>query len=238
VIRLLWVGLNIVLSTYFFGFIAIVASLLRVRGRIYYWCTQQWSRAILWASATPVVTHGMAEIDWRQPVILVANHVSGYDIFALAAVVPVPYSFVAKKELERIPFFGRAWQAAGHISIDRSDRQKAVQSLRRAGEKIHAEHGAVIIFPEGTRSRTGELLPFKKGAFVLALDARVPVVPVAIVGSERIVRPGRRGIRPGPIHLHFGEAIPVGEEAAGGPDALIAAARGRMLELLARGRDA
>jgi 1-acyl-sn-glycerol-3-phosphate acyltransferase len=147
VIRLLWVGLNTALSTFLFGLIAIVASLLRVRGRIYYWCTQQWSRAILWASATPVVTHGMAEIDWQQPLVLISNHVSSYDIFAIAGVLPVPYSFVAKKELERIPFFGTAWKAAGHISIDRSDRQKAMQSLRRAGDKIRAEHGTVFIFP-------------------------------------------------------------------------------------------
>jgi 1-acyl-sn-glycerol-3-phosphate acyltransferase len=233
-IRLAWVLLNIALSTFFFGFVAIVASILRVRGRIYYWCTSQWSRAILWASSTPVRTYGMEAIDWAQPLILVANHVSGYDIFALAGALPVPYSFVAKKELERIPFFGTAWKAAGHISIDRSDRQSAVQSLRRAGEKIRSEHSTVIIFPEGTRSRTGELLPFKKGAFVLAVDARVPVVPVAIVGSETIVAPGMRAIRPRTIELHFGAPISPEVAAAGGPDALISTARARMLEMLGR----
>ena len=85
---------------------------------------------------------------------------------------------VAKKELERIPFFGTAWKAAGHISIDRSDRTSAIQSLRRAGRSIREQRSTVIIFPEGTRSLTGEMLPFKKGAFMLALEADVPQASV------------------------------------------------------------
>lgn len=230
-IRFAWVALNTALATLVFGLVAIVASLLRVRGRVYHWATQQWSLAILWASRTPVTTHGMERVDWSRPIVLVANHLSNYDIFAIAGVLPVPFAFVAKKELERIPFFGTAWKSAGHISIDRSDRQRAVQSLRVAGERIRREHSTVIIFPEGTRSRSGELQPFKKGAFVLAMEADATVVPVAILGSDRIVRMDSFSIRPHPIHLHFGEPIAPGA-VSGGTDALLHAARSQMEALL------
>lgn len=191
-IRFAWVALVTALATLAFGLVAIVGSLLRVRNRrLYYWATRSWSRATLWASGTPVVVHGLERVDWNAPQILLSNHLSTYDIFALAGVLPAPFAFVAKKELERIPFFGTAWKAAGHISIDRSDRQKAVASLRRAGEAIRRERTTVIIFPEGTRSRTGELQPFKRGAFVLSLESGVPVVPVVVRKAIRFKRPGR-----------------------------------------------
>lgn len=232
-IRSAWVGLNIALSTLFFGLIAIIASLLRVRGRVYFWATQQWSRAILWASSVPVFAHGMDRVDWSAPQVLVSNHVSFYDVFALAAVLPTPYAFVAKKELERIPFFGMAWKAAGHISIDRSDRSSARQSLRRAGESIREQKSTVIIFPEGTRSLTGELLPFKKGAFNLSVEAAVPVLPVVVTGSARIQAPGSLRVRPGSIDVYFGEPMHPSDYAQDGMDRYLAAVRERMQEMLA-----
>ena len=232
-IRSAWVAINLALATLFFGLIAIAGSLLRIRGRLYYWATQQWSRAILRASAVPVRAHGMSRIDWNSPQVLVSNHVSFYDVFALAAIVPVPYAFVAKKELERIPFFGMAWKAAGHISVDRTDRARAIQSLRRAAESIREARSTVIIFPEGTRSLSGEMLPFKKGAFMLAIEAGVPVVPVVVRGSREIQRPGSLRIRPQEIHVHFGE--PLRPEAGEGAsvERFVARVRSRMEEMLA-----
>jgi 1-acyl-sn-glycerol-3-phosphate acyltransferase len=205
VIRTLWVATVVVFSTLFFGLLALGGALLRVRGPLYLRATQSWSRSILWASGTRVVTHGMDEVRWEAPQVLVCNHSSVYDVLAVAAVLPGPFSFVGKKELNSIPFFGQAWKAAGHISIDRSDRQKAIASLRRAGEKLRRERGTVILFPEGTRSRNGELLPFKKGAFMLASEAGVAVVPAVIHGSTEVVERGR--VRPATIHIHFGPAI-------------------------------
>lgn len=231
-IRSAWVAVNLALATLFFGLIAIGGSLLRVRGRLYSWATQQWSRAILWASAVPVFAHDMGRVDWRSPQVLVSNHVSFYDVFALAGIVPAPFAFVAKKELERIPFFGTAWKAAGHISIDRSDRASALQSLRRAAQSIRAQRSTVIIFPEGTRSTTGDMLPFKKGAFTLALEAGVPVVPAIVRGSADIQRPGSFRIRPQPIHVHFGAPLLPAEYAEGGIESLMRAVRGRMEEML------
>ncbi|HET7322108.1 MAG TPA: lysophospholipid acyltransferase family protein [Longimicrobiaceae bacterium] len=234
-IRTGWAYLNAIFATLFFGAVAIVASLLRIHGRVYFWATQQWGRTVLWASDVPVYTHGMDGVDWEAPQVLVANHTSAYDILALAAVLPGPFAFVAKKELERIPFFGTAWKAAEHISIDRTDRQSAVQSLRRAGEKIRREHSTVIIFPEGTRSRTGELQPFKKGAFMLALEARVSVVPVLIRGSAAIMPAGSRQLHPQPIHLYFDTALHP-DEFEGAED-LMTAVEGRMRAMVARTAD-
>jgi 1-acyl-sn-glycerol-3-phosphate acyltransferase len=214
-----------------FGLIAIVAALLRYRGRLYFWCTQQWSRAILWASQTPVYVHGLEHLRPDEPRVLVSNHISGYDIFALAAVMPGPFSFVGKKELNRIPFFGLAWQAAGHISIDRSNRARAMGSLRRAADKIRRERSTVIIFPEGTRSRSGQIQPFKKGAFVLALEAGLPVVPAVVVGSDRIQPAGSFRIRRRPVHLYFGEPVPASTFAPGELDALTGSVRSRMIRM-------
>jgi 1-acyl-sn-glycerol-3-phosphate acyltransferase len=214
--------------------VAIGASLLHVRGRIYYVLARSWARVTLWASASPVVIEGMDRIDWSQPKVLVANHISDFDVLALAGSLPVPYAFVAKKELERVPFFGAAWKAAGHISIDRSDREKAVQSLRRAGEKMRREKSIVIIFPEGTRSRTGEMQPFKKGAFVLAQEAGVPIVPVAIRGSDLIKRPGSPRIHPGPIYLHFLPPVQPSAYAGQPVEVLMDAVRGAMCAALGK----
>ncbi|NIP81367.1 MAG: 1-acylglycerol-3-phosphate O-acyltransferase, partial [Gemmatimonadetes bacterium] len=121
------------------------------------------------------------------PQILVGNHQSWFDVPAVATNIPKSYHFVAKKELERVPIFGRAWKAAGHISIDRSDRESAVESLDRAGEQLRREGSAVVIFAEGTRAPTDALQPFKKGAFMLALHTGVPIVPFGVAGSRRVM---------------------------------------------------
>jgi 1-acyl-sn-glycerol-3-phosphate acyltransferase len=235
VIRGVWVLVHLILATFVFGMTAIVASLLRVRGRLYARLTREWAAAVTWASGTPVHVHGAEGIDWSRPCVLVSNHVSGYDIFALASILPLPFRFVAKKELERIPFFGLAWKAAGHISIDRSNRQKAVESLRKAGEQIRREGGVVIIFVEGTRSRSAQLLPFKKGAFALAIEAGVAVLPTVVTGTRGIHPSGRLFIRPQPIHVHFGEPIATADLRHAEAERLMQETRGVMLRMLHEG---
>jgi 1-acyl-sn-glycerol-3-phosphate acyltransferase len=230
VLRATWMVFWMTLATLLYGGLSIAGSLVGVRGRPYVRWTRQWARISLWASGSRVVGHGLEHLEPGKPFILAANHVSWFDIFALATLLPVDFHFVAKKELERVPVFGLAWRAAGHISIDRSDRARAVASLRQAGEQMRRERSVVVIFAEGTRSRSGRLLPFKKGAFVLAHETGIPVVPAVITGSFDIMRPDTFVVRPSTIHVHF---EPPAHPAGHTVDGLLEEVRGVFVRRLA-----
>src|SRR2546428_404664 len=132
---------------------------------------------LLAAAGTPVRVEGLERIPRDGPVVYASNHSSMFDIWALAATLPGSVRFVGKQELVKIPLLGRAMVTAGHVVIDRPHPRRAVEAYARAGAVIKGGVSAVV-FPEGTRSRTGELLPFKNAPFGLAVAAQVPVVPV------------------------------------------------------------
>lgn len=234
-IRTLWTYLVSFVTTFFFSSAAVIGGLLRVKHGPYYdGCTRYWSHSILWASGVPVYVEGVEHIPENQPEIIVANHASWFDIPALSTTVPKRIRFVAKKELGRIPIFGRAWKTAGHISIDRQDRASAVESLERAGAALRSDNSSVIIFAEGTRSESGELQPFKKGAFMLALHTGVNIVPTAIVGSHAVLPKHHWRHRRVPIIVRFGEPIPTIGYGPDKRDELVALVRSRIEELLAK----
>lgn len=196
---------------------------------------RQWAASLLRAARVDVQLSGAEHLHATAAGILVANHESWFDVLALAAHLPVPYCFVGKAELTRIPLFGPAWQACGNIPIDRSDHDAAVRSLDRAGEQLRRQGGVVILFPEGTRSADGHMLPFKKGAFVLALKLGVPVIPVGISGSRPIMPKGRWRVRPGTIRLRIGPPLAVEGLDEEDRDRLVARARAVVEQL--RNRD-
>ncbi len=199
---------------------------------------RRWSRILLWASGTRVELVGSEVIDPTRPQLLVANHVSWFDILAVASSLPGPFRFVAKKELAKIPVFGPAWRAAGHIPIDRYDRASALGSLEVARKRLEEDRPTVIFFPEGTRSPTGELRAFKKGAFVLAIQTGVEVVPAAILGSREVMAKGSFMIRTGrTIRVRLGTPIPVDGLTFEDRDALTRTARDHVLELLGGGAE-
>jgi 1-acyl-sn-glycerol-3-phosphate acyltransferase len=144
-----------------------------------------------------VKTRGAEAIDWNDSHVVCANHASVFDILALASVVPPPFRFVAKRELLKWPIIGWTLRPAGQIVVNRADHSSAVEKIGR--EAVRPIHGQVIFFVEGTRTKTGDLLPFKKGAFHFALDSAMSVLPTAIVGSFSVlaklpwwrVHPGR-----------------------------------------------
>jgi 1-acyl-sn-glycerol-3-phosphate acyltransferase len=233
VIRTIWVGIHLVAATLPLSLLVIIGSYAGASTAFYDRIPRWWARWLLWAAGVDVRVEGTAHVAADRAQIIVSNHVSWFDVLALAAHTPKRYRFVAKQELARVPIFGHAWQAAGHVAVDRSDRQRAVASLDTAGKRIRDEHSSIIIFPEGTRSRTGELLPFKKGAFVLALDNGIEIVPATVRGTLRIMSKDSWRVRSGRIILRFGPPVPTADLAAGDRDALIAKVRSTMQQMLA-----
>ncbi len=236
-IRTAWTMLHIVLATLVVGSLVIAAALLRVRSQGYYdWCGRAWSRWILWGSGCPVRVEGLEHIDMDSPQILAGNHQSWFDVPAVAHRIPKTFHFVAKKELERVLVFGRAWKAAGHISIDRRNREAALVSLDRAGKQLRKEGSAVVIFPEGTRADTDALQPFKKGAFMLALHTGVPIVPFGVAGSRRVLPKGRWRMRRSPVVVRFGPPIATEGWDPADRDALVSRVRQAVRGLRDAGR--
>jgi 1-acyl-sn-glycerol-3-phosphate acyltransferase len=221
IFRLLW-------ATPFYGSKILRAAYAgREEDPLYDEVPRVWCNLLLDASGTPVTVEGAEQFAGSGPWIVVSNHVSAYDILALATAIPVRYRFVGKKELNRLPIFGKAWRAAGHVSIDRSNRRAAIQGMNEAGQRIRDEGSAVVIFPEGTRAHTPQLRPFKKGAFVLSTKQGIPLVPTAIFNTREIIRGGR--IHPARIHVRFGDAIHPGDET---PEALLQRTRETILSML------
>ncbi len=162
------------------------------------------------------------------PLIFASNHESALDIWVVFEVLPRNFRFIAKQELFRMPVFGWYLSLGGHIPVDRGNHARALQSLRRAGEAVRSGT-SLVVFPEGTRSRDGRVQPFKKGSFVVAMEAGVPVVPVAIAGSGRVTPKSVIAVVPGTIRVAVG--APVDPRAYTTKEALLAEVRRRVIAL-------
>ena len=190
--------------------ILLAAPFLGAR-RSFFSIAPRWAKLIFWLVR---VDHRI--IGWdalpeairseRQPVIFMANHESNLDPPVLVGVLPIPAVYLAKAEIKWMVPIGWAAMMAGTIFIDRGNRERAIQSLHRAADEIRGGKN-VLLFPEGTRTRTGELLPFKKGGFALAQEAGVPIVPLAAIGGYDMLPPGTVWIRPGRYIVVFGEPV-------------------------------
>lgn len=183
-----------------------------------------WGRGGLFLARVRMTVHGREHVPAGIPVIYMGNHQSNFDILALYAALPGQFRWLAKEELFRIPFFGYAMRRAGYISIDRSHPRQAVRSISAAADRIR-QGTSVVVFPEGTRSYDGALLPFKRGGFQLAAKAGVPIVPVIIQGSLAINPRNRLELYPGSITIRYGE--PVQTEGAT-PEILMERVRGAL----------
>src|SRR5262249_35248511 len=163
---------------------------------------QRWARALLrWHRIEVVVVHG-ERIDPAQPAVYISNHASFIDIWALLTTLPGTIRFVAKKEFFRLPVIGLAMKAMGHVFIDRANRSSAVSSYDSAAESIRTGT-SVVVFAEGTRSRTGKLQSFKKGPFVLAVAAEVPVIPVYCANTFVLLPKSSWSPKPGKVEVRI-----------------------------------
>jgi len=223
-LRGLWAFLVFTLVTPLCGIPAAVISLLRRGSDVTMRVGRLWSRAMLWAVGARVRYEEIERMTARLPCIYISNHQSNVDIWALIRVLPAATRFVAKESLFRVPALGWAMAASGFIPIDRSNRGRAIRSLRAAAARIR-DGRPVVLFPEGTRSPDGTLGEFKKGPFHLALQAGVPLVPIAISGSGSILPPRSIRCRPGPVLVRFLEPIDPTPFAPSDHDGLRAAVR-------------
>lgn len=159
--------------------------------------------------------HGLENVVPGRQYVFIVNHQSNIDIPVLTqSLNRFQLRWIAKKELLRVPFFGWAMWATKHITVDRADPMAAVKSLERAEERLAAGI-SIVIFPEGTRSRDGKMLRFKKGGFLLAAQSHTPIVPVAIKGSEKILPAGEWRLRSGVVDVFVDKPIAVDGFRAG-----------------------
>jgi 1-acyl-sn-glycerol-3-phosphate acyltransferase len=194
-----------------------------------------WSRSITRLAGVKIEVERHAELDPTRPYVFMANHLSTVDIWALFVAIPVPMRMIAKKQLGSIPLFGWAMRAGRFIFIDRQNAVAARKSIERAKERIRGGT-SVLIFPEGTRSRDGNLMAFKKGGFHLAIDAGVPIVPVALQGTRELMPRGSLLVRPGKIRVVVGAPVATQGLSPEDRDSLLQRVHGQIAEMLNQGQ--
>ncbi len=207
--RTIFVALTVAVMTLILGPTVILAKLFRAPSgpnSIYARSVRLWARSIIKAAGVRVRVHGAERLNQPNGAVFAANHVSWFDIFALASEVPW-CSFVAKAELRRIPLFGFAAETVGIVFLERENRKQAFQSYEIAAKEVKRGR-TIIVCPEGTRGVDYHLRPFKKGPFVLAIAAQAPVVPTVVYGAREVMPKGTFSIKSGIIDLHFLEPVP------------------------------
>ncbi len=185
----------LVLSTTFCGIVATLLAIL-VGPRSGSFMGIVWSRFNCWVTPMLVRVRGRENMDRNQSYILAVNHQSQFDIFVMYGYFPQDFRWVMKAELRKIPFLGYSCYKIGHIFIDRKNTQAAVEQINAAKKRI-TPGTSVIFFPEGTRSYSGELGEFKKGAFKFAMDTGLPVLPVTIIGTRTVLPNNSMDLFPG-----------------------------------------
>ncbi|MFA6597810.1 MAG: lysophospholipid acyltransferase family protein [Ignavibacteriaceae bacterium] len=202
-IKIFVVGLYI----FFCSTLALLSAIFDRSNRTYFWVSRLISNGGLFLSGIKLTTSGLENIDASKPYVYVSNHSSMFDILAMQASFPNDAVIIFKKELAKIPIFGWALQLGPYIVVDRQKADRAMESLDRAKKTIVEKGISVLVFAEGTRSKTGEVQPFKRGAFYLAARVGYPIIPVSISGTAAIMPKGKLRINKGTIHVHYDTPI-------------------------------
>ena len=206
-LQTVFIVVYVVLATIVLATVVIIVAFFSKEGNAPHLVARAWARSILFVSGIHVQVNGLENLNVGGSCILMPNHQSNFDIPVLLGCLPIQFRWLAKAELFKIPIFGRGMRGCGYISIDRSNRKSAFQSLAEAATKIR-NGVSVLIFPEGTRSWDGKILAFKKGGFVLSVDAGVPIVPIIIFNTWSIMPKGRLRIRTQSVCMNILAPIP------------------------------
>ena len=207
--------------TLFCTFFALLATLIDRSGKTYHWLALQWSKGCLCAAGIRLIIEGTEHLPCDRPLIFMGNHQSYFDVPVLFRATDLPFTWLAKEELFRIPLFGHSIRAAGYIPIKRGNGRDSLKSLNRAAELVKAGR-SVAIFPEGTFTHDGKLLPFKRGGFILAAMSGVPIAPFSISGAIKVNPPDNLlQLNPGDIRIRFSPVIEVDASKARHPTMLM-----------------
>ena len=190
-----------------------------------------WGRAMLWICGAKVQIEGREILEKNRPAVGVANHTSNLDIYFVCGHAPIPYSIPAKAELFRIPVLGPVMRGLGMVPLDRSRSARDLRQIDKMTE-LFDKNAILVFFPEGTRSRTGRIRRFKKGAFNVAIRHEVPIIPIAIEGAHRIQPAGSWRIRGGPMTIRVLDPIPTTGLTMDDRDALCDQAYERIVDTL------
>ena len=181
-------------------------------GIVSYITSKVFSKAMLFISGLRLKIEGIEKIDKHEKYIFISNHISYFDIPVLISAIPNNLRFIYKKSIAYVPFFGWAVYLGGYVPVDRSNARSGFEAIRKAAELIKTKGFSFIVFPEGTRSKDGNLGEFKRGAFLLANAAKEKIVPVTIVGSDKILPKNSFKIKRGTVKVIFGEPVEFKED--------------------------
>jgi 1-acyl-sn-glycerol-3-phosphate acyltransferase len=204
-LRSLLLIISVVVYTMLLGLLAILISIFDSKGHVLQRIAVLWAKLIIWTNFIGT-SLSLDEDPGPGPFVIISNHQSLLDIPALLASLPFDYRMVAKKELFRIPIFGWGMKLAGYIEVDRGDTRRAIRGMSEA-DRILKVGKSIVIFPEGTRSRDGNLLPLKKGAFVIALKNGVPILPCIVQGGFHLLPKGTLRMGNARMRIHLGKPI-------------------------------
>jgi 1-acyl-sn-glycerol-3-phosphate acyltransferase len=197
----------IYLYTAVMGTLSLALSLRDPEGRRQHWCAVTWSRMIVRTVGVEVRVHGAEHVRAGASYVFLSTHQSYMDIPVMLGYLPAQLRIAAKREVFQIPFLGWHMRRGGHIAVNRGSTHEAVESLRRAAREIRPGVSA-FLYPEGTRTRDGSLQPFKKGGFKFAIQTGLPIVPVTIIGTRRVLPRDSIIFRPAPVDMYLDAPIP------------------------------
>lgn len=220
------------LATAFGSTLGLIFRLFDASGDLVMDLARWWSGWILWFAGVRLKIENRAQLQPGQAYVFMANHASTIDIWASFRAIPCRMRMIAKRQLARIPFLGWVMWAGRFIFIDRQSATAARRSIQEAGHRIRGGC-SVLIFPEGTRTRDGQLGEFKKGGFHLAMEAGVPIVPVALAGTRALMPRGSLRVKSGTVTVIIGAPIPTQGLTAQDRPALIQQVQGCIASMLA-----